>query len=196
MVRPGYLLYGLSPEPRARVSLEVRPVMSFHCRLMQVRHVAKGRWISYARSIRTARDSRVGVLPVGYGHGYPWSLSNAGEVLVRGKRAKILGRVTMDLTMVDITDNPEAAVGDEVTLFGTQNGETITAEEIAERAGTLSYEVLCSIGKRVVRVYRRGGAVVRTTTLVGDRVTVVRRSGAESVTYRRRTARDGSGEGG
>jgi alanine racemase len=127
----------------------------------------------------------VGVLPVGYGHGYPWGLSNAGEVLVGGKRARILGRVTMDLTMVDLTDHPDAAVGDEVILFGRQGEESITVEEIAGRSGTLSYEVLCSIGKRVVRVFRRGGEVVRTTTLVGERVTNADRSGGESVTYRR-----------
>jgi len=129
----------------------------------------KGRFVSYGRTYQTKRQTRIGVLPVGYGHGLPWLLSNRGEVLVRGRRVPIVGRVTMDLTMVDVTEVPDIALGDEVVLFGEQSGMSVSLEEVAERANTIPYDILCSMGKRVVRVFLRAGRPSKVLTLVGER---------------------------
>jgi alanine racemase len=169
MVRPGILAYGFYPSARVPRSIEVSGVMSFKSRVVQIREVPAGRFISYGRTYQTARATRVGVLPVGYGHGLPWLLSNRGEVLIRGRRAPMIGRVTMDLTMVDVTEIPDVALGDEAVLWGEQKGASITLEEVAERAETIPYEILCSMGKRVVRVFLRDGRPVKILTLVGER---------------------------
>src|SRR5204862_144480 len=105
--------------------------------------------VSYARQSTTQRPTRVGGGPVGYAHGYSWLLSNRGHMLVGGRRVPILGRVTMDLTMVDVTEVPDVAVGDEVVLFGEQRGASLPIEEVAQGSETLAYEILCTIGKRV-----------------------------------------------
>jgi len=167
-VRVGLLAYGVHP-PRDDARAALAPVMSLRSRLVQLREHPPGSSISYGRTFVTKRATRVGVVPVGYGHGYSWLLSGRGEMLVGGRRVPVLGRVTMDLTMVDVTDVPEVAVGDEVVLFGEQDGATISVEEIARGSETLPYEVMCTIGKRVTRLYCRGGRAARMTTLVGER---------------------------
>jgi alanine racemase len=167
-VRVGLLAYGHRP-PHARAQLELAPVMSFKSRLVQVRELPAGAPISYGRSYVTDRPMRVGVVAVGYGHGYSWLLSNRGQMLVRGRRVSIVGRVTMDLTMVDLTPVPEAGVGDDVVLFGDQDGASLPLEEVAEGSRTLPYEIMCTIGKRVTRIYVRGGRPVKLTSLVGER---------------------------
>jgi alanine racemase len=169
MVRPGILAYGLYPSTRVPRVIPVEGVMSFKSRVVQLRSVPAGRFISYGRTYQTKRTTRVGVLPVGYGHGLPWLLSNRGEVLIRGRRAPIIGRVTMDLTMVDATEIPDVGLGDEAVLFGEQGGAVITLEEVAERAETIPYEILCSMGKRVVRVFLSEGKPAKILTLVGER---------------------------
>jgi alanine racemase len=174
LVRPGLAAYGLVPphtDPEA--AKELTPAMSFHSRLGQVRRVRAGRPISYGRTFTTQRDSIIGVVPVGYGHGYSWLCSNRGAMLVGGRRAPIVGRVTMDLTMVDLTDVAEAVgrvpePSDPVVLFGRQDGVLLTVEDLATWSGTLAYEVLCTIGKRVTRVYLRDGRPWRVVTLVGE----------------------------
>jgi len=168
LVRVGLVAYGVHP-PRDLARLALRPVMSLRSRLVQVRDLPAGVPVSYGRSFVTSRPSRIGVVPVGYGHGYSWLLSNRGRMLVRGRRAPIVGRVTMDLTMIDLTDVPDVEPGDEVVLFGEQDGAALPVEEIAAWSETLAYEIMCTIGKRVARLYRRGGRVVRVTTLVGER---------------------------
>jgi alanine racemase len=120
-------------------------------------------------TFRTPRAMRIAVVPVGYGHGYSWRLSNTGEVLVRGERAPIVGRVTMDVTLVDIDALPDARVGDEVVLFGQQGAEEITVDEVADRVGTINYEIICGIGKRVTRVYIKSGKTVGMRTLTERR---------------------------
>ncbi|HKQ56551.1 MAG TPA: alanine racemase [Candidatus Eisenbacteria bacterium] len=166
-VRVGLIAYGHPPAgPHPPLALE--PVMSFKSRLVQVRELPEGTPISYARTFVTRRPTRTGVVAVGYGHGYSWLLSNRGHMLVRGRRVPILGRVTMDLTMVDVTDVPGATVGDEVVLFGDQGDASLPLEEVARGSETLPYEVMCTIGKRVTRIYVRGGRPVRLTTLVGE----------------------------
>jgi len=166
-VRVGLLAYGHRP-PRCRADARLEPVMSFKSRLVQVRSLPAGVPISYARTFTTTRPTRTGVVAVGYGHGYSWLLSNRGQMLVRGRRVPILGRVTMDLTMVDLTDVAEARVGDEVVLFGAQGQASLSLEEVAQGSETLPYEVMCTIGKRVTRIYVSGGRPVKLTTLVGE----------------------------
>ena len=167
-VRVGLLAYGYHP-PNARTRLPLRPVMAFKSRLVQVRSVPAGTPISYGRTFVTSRPTLLGVVPVGYGHGYSWLLSNRGHVLVAGARVPILGRVTMDLTMVDLTDVRRAEVGDEVVLFGDQGEAAISMEQVARWSETVPYEVMCTIGKRVTRIYVRGGRPVKLTSLVGER---------------------------
>lgn len=166
--RIGLLAYGYLP-PHARDPVAVQPVMTFKSRLVQVREHPAGATISYGRTFVTPRPMRVGVVAVGYGHGYSWLLSNRGAMLVRGRRAPIVGRVTMDLTMVDLAGIEDAAVGDEVVLFGSDGPEYIPIEEVARGSETLPYEIMCTIGKRVTRIYVRGGRPVKLTTLVGER---------------------------
>lgn len=174
LVRPGLAVYGVAP-PHADspAAAALRPAMAFKARLVQVRRIRAGRPISYGRSFVTGRDSLIGVVPVGYGHGYSWLCSNRGAMIVAGTRVPIVGRVTMDLTMVDLTDLAAAAArvprpGDPVVLFGSRNGASIPVEELAGWSETLPYEVLCTLGKRVTRVYLRDGRPWRVLTLVGE----------------------------
>ena len=167
-VRVGLVAYGHLP-PRAATPLAVAPVMALKSRLVQVRELPAGASISYGRTFVTKRPTRTGVVAVGYGHGYSWLLSNRGAMLVGGRRAPILGRVTMDLTMIDLTDLPEARVGDEVVLFGEQGEASLPLEEVARLSETIPYEIMCTIGKRVTRIYVRGGRPVKLTSLVGER---------------------------
>jgi len=187
MVRPGILAYGFYPTTEVPRSVPVEGIMSFKTRLVQVREHPPGRFISYGRTFRTSRWSRIGVLPVGYGHGYPWTLSNRGQVLVRGKRAPIVGRVTMDLTMVDVTDIEDAAIGDEVVLWGEQGESRIGLDEVAAWAQTIPYDLLCSMGKRVVRVFLERGHPPKVLTLIGERREIeVAESGSAGKGKRRR----------
>lgn len=167
MIRPGLLAYGLHPSG-ARPSLDVIPIMSWKTRIVRVRKVPKGKTISYARSFVTERASVIGVVPVGYGHGYPFHLSGRGEMLIGGHRVPIVGRVTMDMTMVDLTDLAETPrAGDEVVLVGTQGSETLTFHDLAAWGNTICYEVMCGISKRVPRTYFRRGKVETFKSLLG-----------------------------
>jgi alanine racemase len=169
MVRPGGMIYGMFPAKDMNgVGLE--PVMSFKSRVVNVKEVGKGKSVSYGRTRRLERDSRVAAVAAGYGHGLIRSLSNNGDLLVRGQRAPIIGRVTMDVTLIDVTDIPRVAVGDEVVIFGRQGESEITVYEVAERCNTISYEITCGIGKRVPRVYIEGGRVTGIVTLIGERL--------------------------
>jgi alanine racemase len=166
-IRVGLLAYGHRP-PRCDARIEIRPVMAFKSRLVQIREFPAETPISYGRTYVTRRPTRVGVVAVGYGHGYSWLLSNRGAMLVGGRRVPILGRVTMDLTMVDLEAAPQARVGDEALLFGEQGGEALGLDEVARWSGTLPYEVMCTIGKRVTRIYVRDGRPVKLTSLLGE----------------------------
>lgn len=165
MVRPGLLGYGIRPDSPAPGTVsprvQVKPVMRLRSRIVNLRRIAAGHSVSYQRTWLAPRDSRIAVITAGYGDGYPWSLSNRGSALVCGRRAPIAGNVCMDLTMLDVTDIPEAAIDDRVTLLGTDGAETITAGELAARAGTIPYEIVCRVSPRVPRVYLRGGKVTK-----------------------------------
>lgn len=167
-VRVGLIAYGHRP-PRCVTDPGLQPVMSFKSRLVQVRELPAGASISYARTFVAPHAMRVGVVAVGYGHGYSWLLSNRGAMLVGGRRVPIVGRVSMDLTMVNLDAVPDARVGDEVVLFGEQQGTPLALEEVARGSETLPYEIMCTIGKRVTRIYVRGGRPVKLTSLVGER---------------------------
>jgi alanine racemase len=187
MVRPGILAYGFYPTREVPRSVEVEGIMSFKTRVVQLRDLPPGRNVSYGRTYTTKRWTRVGVLPVGYGHGYPWQLSNKGQVLIRGQRAPIVGRVTMDLTMVDATDIESVALGDEVVLWGEQQGARIGLDEVAAWAQTVPYDLLCSMGKRVVRVFLEQGSEPKVLTLIGERQEVeVAESGGSTAGRKRR----------
>jgi alanine racemase len=167
MVRPGLLFFGYLPSPAMNVP-DVQPIMAWKSRLVQIRDIPAGHTISYGRSFRTKRETRMGIVPVGYGHGYPFRLSNAGNMLVKGERVPILGRVTMDLTMVDLTDHSSAPVaGDEVVLIGSQGNASISLHDIARWADAIPYEILCGISKRVPRTYFKNGKVETYKSLLG-----------------------------
>ncbi|MDO8446209.1 MAG: alanine racemase [Deltaproteobacteria bacterium] len=155
LVRPGITLYGSYPSIWFRDKIELKPVMTLKSGIIQIKRISKGESVSYARKFIAERDSIIGVVPIGYADGYPRHLSNVGEVVVRGKMAKIAGLVCMDLIMIDITDIPEAVVGDEVVLWGRQGDMESFADELARRAGTISYELFCRVSGRVPRVYVR-----------------------------------------
>jgi alanine racemase len=155
LLRPGLAIYGLPPVPAVRERVELRPVMTFKTRVVQVKRVPAGVGVSYGHTFVTPRPSAIGVLAVGYADGYRRGLQHGGEVMIRGRRAPVVGAVCMDLTMVDLTDIPGAAVGDEVILWGGAGEAMISVNDIARLAQTISYEMLCTVGKRVPRVYRK-----------------------------------------
>jgi alanine racemase len=157
LVRPGITLYGALPSPDFEGKMNLRPVMSLKSRVAMLKRVGPGSSISYARRFVTSRETLVASVPVGYADGYCRALTNRGEALVRGRRAKVAGTVCMDWIMLDVTDIPDVAVGDEVTLLGCdREGNCVRAEELAEKAGTIPYEIFCGISKRVPRVYIKG----------------------------------------
>jgi alanine racemase len=152
MVRPGIMLYGCCPGPALAQKAELKPVLSWHTRIMQVKELPAGASVGYGRTFTAKRKSRIAALPIGYADGYHRLLSNRGAVLVRGKRAPVAGRISMDLTMIDVTDIAGVIQGDEVVLIGRQGAENISADEVAGWAETISYEVLTSVSARVPRV--------------------------------------------
>lgn len=154
-VRVGLLQLGIPPYPDSTLGqVRVEPIFSFHTRIGIIKDLPKGSYISYNRSHRLRRNSRIAVLTAGYGDGIPLELSNSGKVLIHGKYCPILGRITMDQTIVDLTDlNTPAKSGDQATLIGRNNNAEITAIEFSQAANTIPWETLCSITKRVERVY-------------------------------------------
>ena len=154
LVRAGISTYGLYPsEEVEKENVPLKPALELVSHVAHVKWVDEGTPVSYGGTYITKRRTRIATIPVGYGDGYPRSLSNKGYVLIHGKEAPILGRVCMDQFMVDVTDIPEASVLDEVTLLGRNGEETITMEDLGELSGRFNYEFACCIGKRVPRSY-------------------------------------------
>jgi alanine racemase len=152
IVRAGIMLYGISPLPECQHLL--KPAMTWKTRIALIRDMPAGHGISYGRTFITPGPMRVATLSAGYADGYPRHISNRGAaMIVRGKRCPLLGRVTMDLMVIDVSHLPEARVGDEVVLMGRQGDEEISAAELAERAGTIHWDIVTRIGSRVRRVY-------------------------------------------
>jgi alanine racemase len=157
MVRAGIVLYGLYPsEQMDKTLLPLKPAMSWHTEVSHVKTLEPGREISYGGTYVTEKPTVVATIPVGYADGYRRSLSNRFYVLIRGKRAPILGRVCMDQFMVDATDIPGVQAGDGVVLMGTDGSETISAEALGAAAGSFNYEQVCDLSRRVARVYSEG----------------------------------------
>jgi alanine racemase len=152
IVRAGIMLYGISPLPEFRELL--KPVMTWKTRICLIRDVPKGSSISYGRTFIAPREMRVATLSAGYADGYPWHLSNRGAaVLVRGKRCPLLGRVTMDLMVIDVSGLEDVRIGDDAVLMGRDGREEISCTELGERAGTITWEIVTRIGARVRRIY-------------------------------------------
>lgn len=153
LVRPGIITYGANPDPAIATGAPLRPVMSLRTRIAAIHDRPRGASIGYGRTRVLDADSRIGLLPIGYGDGFPRCLGErGGEVLVRGRRAPIAGRICMDQVMVDLTGIPDAAPGDEVVLIGAQGEARITLEEIALKGGTIPYEITCHLSRRIPRI--------------------------------------------
>jgi alanine racemase len=153
LVRPGIMLYGYHTLPSSVAAPDLKPVLQLRTTVAQIRTIQPGDTVSYNGTFTARRPTRIAILPIGYADGFSRRLSNRGQVLVHGRRAGIVGLVCMDMVMIDVTDVPGVIVGDEVVLIGRQGQEEITATEMANWTGTIPYEVLCSIGPRVPRLY-------------------------------------------
>lgn len=162
MVRPGIILYGIYPSKQVdRSVLELKPAMTLKTTIAMVKWVEENTSISYGRKFFTNRKSKIATIPVGYADGYSRLLNGKGRVLVNGQFAPVVGSICMDQCMVDVTDiEGEIQTGDEVVLLGKQGSCEITAEELADNIGTIPYEIVCIIGKRVPRVYFKNGKIV------------------------------------
>lgn len=152
LVRPGLTLYGAYPTSQLKDKLRLKPVMQLKSKIIQLKEVKKGSYISYGYTHQFKQNSKVATIPMGYADGYLRYFSNKGEVLIHGKRAPIVGVVCMDVFMVDVRNIPEAKIGDEVVLLGKQKNGTISVEEMAEKIQTIPWEIFCHISKRVPKV--------------------------------------------
>ena len=161
LARAGISLYGMYPSDEVnKDAISLKPALELISHISFVKNVEAGTSISYGGTFVAPKAMRIATIPVGYGDGYPRSLSNKGAVLIHGKRARILGRVCMDQFLVDVTDIPEAKFMDEVVLVGKDQTETITIDELAELSGRFNYEFICCLGKRIPRVYIQDGKIV------------------------------------
>ena len=158
MVRPGIATYGHAPSEDAEGILDLRPLMTVRTTVAQLREIPAGTSISYGRTYTAERDMRVAVLPIGYADGLLRGLSGKVSFRIRGRMARSVGRICMDMCMVDVSEIPEIRVGDEAALFGyDSDGTLLPCERIAQQAGTISYEILCGISKRIPRIYMQDG---------------------------------------
>lgn len=154
LVRAGIVLYGLYPSDEVdRTTAELEPALSLYSRIVYIKTIHRGQSVSYGGTFTAGQDMRVATVPLGYGDGYPRSLSGKGYVLICGKPAPVLGRICMDQFMVDVSDIPEAKEDDRVVLLGKDGGACITAEELGDLSGRFPYELVCDFGKRIPRIY-------------------------------------------
>ncbi|HWI63944.1 MAG TPA: alanine racemase [Symbiobacteriaceae bacterium] len=159
LVRAGIAMYGHPPDPAVEWPAQLKPALTWRTRVGLVKEVPAGTPISYGCTYRAETAQQIASLPVGYADGFPRGLSNKGQVLIRGRRCPVVGRVCMDQTMVRIPDDLTVEPGDEVVIIGEQGGDAISASEVAGLLGTINYEVLCAISKRVPRLYRKDGVL-------------------------------------
>jgi alanine racemase len=171
MVRPGIAIYGLYPSKEVKKTINLIPAQQFKTKIVFIKELPPGESISYGRTYITKRRMRVASLPVGYADGYNRLLSNQGEVLVRGQRVTIIGRVCMDHCMIDVTNLTQVEIGDEVVLWGSQGEEMITVEEIAQKIRTINYEIVhMPDKKRVTKLFIRDGKPWKIKTMLGERL--------------------------
>lgn len=157
MVRAGILMYGLYPDKACKRKIDLKPVMELRAVVSMVKQVKAGAKVSYGRTYTVEKDMTLATVPIGYADGYHRLLSNQGKMLINGRFAPIVGRVCMDQLLLDVTDIPNVEEGCEVTIVGQSGGSTITMDEVAQLCGTVNYEIMCILGRRVPRVYYRGG---------------------------------------
>jgi alanine racemase len=155
LVRTGIALYGIPPDPSFRAEIDLEPALALKSRIVHLKRLGPGDSVSYGRDFVAKDPTTIAVLPTGYAHGYPVHLSSRGEVLYRGKRFRVAGRVSMDFLMIDLGNSTEPRIGDEVTLLGASEGEEIRAEELASLAGTIPYEIVTRLEARIPRLYKR-----------------------------------------
>lgn len=161
MVRAGIILYGLAPSQDVELDrIELKQVMSLKARITHVKEIESGESVSYGRKFIASKKTKIASLPLGYADGYTRMLTGKSEALVKGIRVPVVGRICMDQCMIDVTGIDDVEVGDEVVLFGKQDNSFISIDEIAEKLGTINYEVVCMIGKRIPRVYVKGEKIV------------------------------------
>ncbi len=158
MVRAGVILYGMAPSKEVDIEkVHLQPAMSLKCKITHVKKIQAGDGISYGHKFIADSTRTIATIPAGYADGYTRMLSGKAEVLIHGRRAKVVGNICMDQCMVDVTDIDDVKVGDEVVLFGTQGQETILADELADKLGTINYEIVCMVSRRIPRVYIKDG---------------------------------------
>jgi alanine racemase len=159
-VRAGIIMYGYYPSEETREKILLKPAMTFKANVILVKEIDKNTYVSYGRKFKSKRKTQLATIPVGYADGYPRCIEGKGRVLINGEFAPIVGRICMDQCMVDVTDlDGEVCTGDEVVMFGYQKGKQITVEEVAKNAGTVNYETICIVGKRIPRAYVRDGKI-------------------------------------
>jgi alanine racemase len=170
LMRLGLAMYGLYPSPELKGGpIDLRQAMTFKSRVVLVKKMPPGSSISYGCTYRTSREALIATIPVGYADGYSRLLSNKGQVLIRGQRAPVVGTICMDHLMVDVTRIPGVRLHDEVVLYGRQSGEEITVEETADLIGTVNYELLCAVDKRVSRYYFKEGRICSIHDFIEDK---------------------------
>ena len=161
MVRAGIILYGLYPSNEVnKDAVKLKPVMTLKTRISNLKTVDMGVGISYGQIFKTQRPSNIATLPIGYADGYTRMLTGKGEVFVNGQRAEVVGKICMDQCMIDVTHIENVNIGDEVVIFGYEKDEYPSVDEIAEKIGTINYEVVCMVGRRVPRVYMSSGEII------------------------------------
>ena len=162
-VRPGIIIYGYYPSNEViKEKINLKPALTLKSNIVHVKVLPKGEYISYGREFKTERESIIATLPIGYADGYTRALYKKGKVIINGKSAPIVGRICMDQCMIDITDVGPVKVGDEVILIGEDQGIKFNADDIAKLLNTINYEVLCLIGKRIPRVYKKNKTTIKT----------------------------------
>ena len=159
MVRAGIILYGLAPSQKLAGKLKLIPAMTLKTTVAYVKELKKGAAVSYGRTFIADKDMKIATVPIGYADGYIRSNAENGYMLINGQKAKIVGRICMDQTMLDVTDLDYVEQGDEVIVFGTGKAGEPTADMIAQNTGTINYEVVCLVGKRVPRIYYKNGVI-------------------------------------
>jgi alanine racemase len=164
-VRAGLSLYGYRPAPWVGTDAELTPVLSLRARVARLLDVERGATVGYGRTWAASRPARIALVMCGYADGYRRGLGNRAHLLLRGRRVPVVGRVAMDMCMVDVTATPDAAVGDVATLIGRDGAEEVTSDELASLGDTISWEILAGISARVPRLYLRGGRVAEVSTL-------------------------------
>ncbi len=160
MCRPGVIIYGLSPADALSPSLHFEPVMTLKTVVALVKEIEKGCQVGYSRTYTAPERRKIATVPIGFADGFSRFLSNNARMIVNGEYAPVVGNVCMDQVMIDVTDIPDVKIGDEVVVFGRQGDKFIPVEEVAERTGTIHYEIICAVSKRVPRVYVKDGKMV------------------------------------